>query len=115
MEVYGPHASLVAGHLVARPVRVRAARVPAERTTPSLQNLIPEQFTVKAQEPLIPTRLYKMVASMEATRRSLPWRLPSLIVSVTRCKTAKAIVRPFIMEETCKPVYIVYNIASMFL
>ena len=27
---------------------------------------IPEQFTVKAQEPLIPTWLYKMVASVEA-------------------------------------------------
>ena len=28
--------------------------------------IIPEQFTVKAQEPLISTWLYKMVASMEA-------------------------------------------------
>ena len=28
--------------------------------------IIPEQFTVKAQELLIPTWLYKMVASMEA-------------------------------------------------
>ena len=28
--------------------------------------LIPEQLTVKAQEPLIPTLLYKMLASMEA-------------------------------------------------
>ena len=29
-------------------------------------HLIPKQFTVKAQEPLIPTWLYKMIASMEA-------------------------------------------------
>ena len=28
--------------------------------------LIPEQFTAKAQEPLISTWMYKMVASMEA-------------------------------------------------
>ena len=32
----------------------------------SYQILIPEQFTVKSQEPLIPALLYKMVASMEA-------------------------------------------------
>ena len=28
--------------------------------------IFPEQFTVKAQEPLIPTWLYKMVAFMES-------------------------------------------------
>jgi len=35
-------------------------------TWPRRSCFVPEQFTVKAQEPLIPTWLYKMVASMEA-------------------------------------------------
>ena len=35
------------------------------------------------------------------TRWSLPWMLPSLIVSVTRCKTAKAVVKPFIVCDPC--------------
>ena len=80
---------------------------------------IPEQFTVKAQEPLILTWLYEMVASMEAAifncqcdqmqncevscetiykilvRIFLTMRLPSLTVSVTGCKTAKAVVKLF--------------------
>ena len=50
-------------------------------------DFIPEQFTAKVQEPLIPTLLYKIIAPMEA---------PSLIVSVTRYKTVKAVVKPFI-------------------
>ena len=33
----------------------------------------------------------------DCTRWWLPWRLPSLIVSVTRCKTAKVVVKPFII------------------
>ena len=32
------------------------------------------------------------------TRWSLPWRLPSLVVSVTGWQTAKAVVKPFIFE-----------------
>ena len=31
-----------------------------------MRYLVPEQFTVRVREPLIPMRLYKMVASMEA-------------------------------------------------
>ena len=53
--------------------------------------LIPEQFTEKSQEPLIPTWLDKMTASMEAAIFDCQW------LSVTRCKTRKHLwLKPFI-------------------
>ena len=53
------------------------------QTVFSKYRFIPEQFTVKVQEPLIPTWLYK---------RSLPWRSIFNLSVWPRCKTAKAVV-----------------------
>ena len=76
-------------------------RIPSRSINCKIQVMdFPEQFTVKAQDPLYPTWLYVPRDCLSVQMAAIEGRH---LVSVTRCKTVKAAVKPFICIGSNSP------------